>query len=143
MWICPKCKESIEDQFDSCWKCASGVQVVDQPTRPAKPLVSFGFLMGLVMVVQLWIAAAIFLDAPNPLRTSFRREQRRAALEMYSQDPSPENRAAWQEELRLARHHVSRGQFPAAGILLGVFAGADILVILVRKQHHVRSTVPI
>jgi hypothetical protein len=22
MWICPKCKESIEDQFDSCWKCA-------------------------------------------------------------------------------------------------------------------------
>jgi hypothetical protein len=22
MWICPKCKENIEDQFDSCWKCA-------------------------------------------------------------------------------------------------------------------------
>jgi len=23
MWRCPKCNESIEDQFDSCWKCAA------------------------------------------------------------------------------------------------------------------------
>ena len=22
MWICPECGESIEAQFDSCWKCA-------------------------------------------------------------------------------------------------------------------------
>src|SRR5215469_8579953 len=22
MWTCPKCGEAIEDQFDSCWKCA-------------------------------------------------------------------------------------------------------------------------
>ena len=22
MWTCPKCGEKIEDQFDSCWKCA-------------------------------------------------------------------------------------------------------------------------
>jgi hypothetical protein len=21
MWTCPKCRESIEDQFDSCWNC--------------------------------------------------------------------------------------------------------------------------
>jgi len=26
MWICPKCKESIEDEFDSCWKCAGQSQ---------------------------------------------------------------------------------------------------------------------
>jgi hypothetical protein len=26
MWLCPKCNESIEDQFDSCWKCAGAVQ---------------------------------------------------------------------------------------------------------------------
>jgi hypothetical protein len=25
-WLCPKCKESIEDQFDSCWKCAGAAQ---------------------------------------------------------------------------------------------------------------------
>ena len=23
MWKCPKCGERIEDQFDSCWKCAN------------------------------------------------------------------------------------------------------------------------
>ncbi len=22
MWTCPKCDEQIEDQFNSCWKCA-------------------------------------------------------------------------------------------------------------------------
>jgi hypothetical protein len=44
MWICPKCKESIEDQFDSCWKCAGSVQT---PTRdmawlyPAISVVSY------------------------------------------------------------------------------------------------------
>jgi len=30
MWICPKCKESIEDQFDSCWKCA-GAELHEPP----------------------------------------------------------------------------------------------------------------
>jgi hypothetical protein len=22
MWTCPKCNEQLEDQFDSCWRCA-------------------------------------------------------------------------------------------------------------------------
>jgi len=26
MWTCSKCKESIEDQFDACWKCAGEAQ---------------------------------------------------------------------------------------------------------------------
>ena len=25
MWTCPKCGEQIEDQFDSCWKCAANM----------------------------------------------------------------------------------------------------------------------
>lgn len=29
MWTCPKCGEQIEDQFDSCWKCAT---VPGEPT---------------------------------------------------------------------------------------------------------------
>ena len=32
MWTCPKCKESIEDQFDTCWKCA-GENQQQQPTK--------------------------------------------------------------------------------------------------------------
>jgi hypothetical protein len=26
MWRCPKCNENIEDQFDSCWRCADPSQ---------------------------------------------------------------------------------------------------------------------
>lgn len=31
MWTCPKCGESLEDQFDSCWKCAR-----QAPPEPAE-----------------------------------------------------------------------------------------------------------
>ena len=27
MWICPDCGEKLEDQFDSCWKCADKIAV--------------------------------------------------------------------------------------------------------------------
>lgn len=38
MWTCPKCNEQLEDQFDSCWKCAgqtleTGVTSTFLPTR--------------------------------------------------------------------------------------------------------------
>src|SRR6202142_3948428 len=29
MWTCPKCGEKIEDQFDSCWKCAADPKQTD------------------------------------------------------------------------------------------------------------------
>src|SRR5436309_3500563 len=32
MWICSKCGEQIEDQFDSCWKCAAQTE----PATPAR-----------------------------------------------------------------------------------------------------------
>jgi hypothetical protein len=35
MWTCSKCGEGIEEQFDSCWRCAGqvvpGVSLSDQP----------------------------------------------------------------------------------------------------------------
>ena len=34
MWTCPKCKESIEDHFDSCWRCAQEPQ--PQPAEPSE-----------------------------------------------------------------------------------------------------------
>ncbi len=28
MWVCPKCGEELDDQFDACWKCANrGVEI--------------------------------------------------------------------------------------------------------------------
>ena len=52
MWTCPKCGEKVEDQFDSCWKCAAQLE----QTLPA-PLVShrgrFFFLLGIVFELVL------------------------------------------------------------------------------------------
>jgi hypothetical protein len=33
MWTCQKCGEKIEDQFDSCWKCAEKPEQAPAPTR--------------------------------------------------------------------------------------------------------------
>jgi serine protease inhibitor len=52
MWTCPKCGENIEDQFDSCWKCAAQTE----QTVPS-PLVSrrgrLFFLLGIVFELVL------------------------------------------------------------------------------------------
>ena len=58
MWTCPKCKENIEDQFDSCWKCA-GAQLHEQPPNDSVavwmyPVASFVSLFGLSCVVWLF-----------------------------------------------------------------------------------------
>jgi hypothetical protein len=41
MWICPKCNECIENQFDTCWKCAGQLQQAatrDKRGRTGSPL---------------------------------------------------------------------------------------------------------
>lgn len=41
MWNCPECGESIEDQFDACWKCAGvGNEDVDADQSPVDELVA-------------------------------------------------------------------------------------------------------
>jgi hypothetical protein len=56
MWTCPKCKESIEDQFDSCWKCADAAQ----PPTPMRdlawmyPVISFAAWIGLGSFIGLF-----------------------------------------------------------------------------------------
>src|SRR5215471_18179254 len=36
MWTCSKCGESIEDQFDSCWKCAGEARKEMTPAAAPK-----------------------------------------------------------------------------------------------------------
>ena len=38
MWTCPKCKELIEDQFDTCWKCAGDEDHKTTGPRTTRPL---------------------------------------------------------------------------------------------------------
>jgi hypothetical protein len=34
MWTCPKCGERLEDQFDSCWRCAPSAQLALGESQP-------------------------------------------------------------------------------------------------------------
>lgn len=55
MWTCPKCKEIIEDQFDSCWKCA-GDTCPETPTHDLVwlyPALSLASSMGFSSVMFL------------------------------------------------------------------------------------------
>ena len=51
MWTCPKCKESIEDQFDSCWKCAGQAQQAPALPERKKPLERLEFIFLMLLVI--------------------------------------------------------------------------------------------
>ena len=54
MRICPKCGEQIEEQFDSCWKCAAEPKPV---IAPAKRLTwSYFILAGIMSVLAVMLA---------------------------------------------------------------------------------------
>ncbi len=60
MWTCPKCGEKIEDQFDSCWKCAA--QPEQTKTRAHAPhRLRRLFLCGILLEV-VFIALCFFLS---------------------------------------------------------------------------------
>jgi serpin B len=47
MWTCPKCGEKIEDQFDTCWKCAAPPEQPAPPVSAVRRCIRF-FLLGLL-----------------------------------------------------------------------------------------------
>jgi len=52
MWTCPKCGEKIEDQFDSCWKCAAQPEQTSSTLLVARRI-KFFFLLGMVFELLL------------------------------------------------------------------------------------------
>jgi hypothetical protein len=70
MWTCPKCQEQIDDEFDSCWKCA-GVAGSAPSRQKARPLEQFEVICILVAILP----GIIFLSrgrAQNPEQATFR-----------------------------------------------------------------------
>jgi hypothetical protein len=55
MWACPKCHESLEDQFDSCWKCAGVGQKRDGMLNHWHEPVSTK------KAIAIWLTAGIFV----------------------------------------------------------------------------------
>ena len=136
MWTCPKCKESLEDQFDSCWKCAGAVQ------KPAsrRPWV-WRWLVAVFVVFQLALVAHFSFAPTNLARVSYRREQRAAAIATQRQDPSPEHLAAVQDEWRLAARYVGRRKFTTAAVLLAVLFGVETGMFLLWRHYGDKTSV--
>ena len=57
MWTCPKCGESHEDQFDSCWQCAGANQPPPQITELGllSPVISLASLIGACSWIPLFV----------------------------------------------------------------------------------------
>ena len=37
MWECKKCRESVEDTFDVCWKCGTSMGGIEDPSFRPEP----------------------------------------------------------------------------------------------------------
>ena len=71
MWTCPKCKEQISDEIDSCWRCAGLAQPPPASGKTRKPLEQFESLC--IMIALL--PGVIFFTrghAQNPEQAAFR-----------------------------------------------------------------------
>ena len=51
MWTCPKCGEKIENQFDSCWKCAGHTEVFTSSPRTRK--LTFSLVLSVIIASLL------------------------------------------------------------------------------------------
>jgi hypothetical protein len=57
MWTCPKCGEALEDQFDSCWKCARNQSSPAVP-RPRLKLKNY-LVAALIAYLIPWVAICV------------------------------------------------------------------------------------
>lgn len=53
MWICAKCGEKIEDQFDSCWKCAAPEETNTERPRTTTRKWRVALLLGILIEVVI------------------------------------------------------------------------------------------
>jgi hypothetical protein len=72
----------------------------------------------LVIVVQLFLVAQFTIRPVNLARIPYRRAERAAALEVFTQNRTPESEAAFHEELRLASRHTYAQQLALTCVVL-------------------------
>jgi hypothetical protein len=131
MWKCPKCNETIEDQFDSCWKCAGDVPKI----APVNRWFWVSFIV-LVLLAQSFLVLQATVKPVNLAKIPFRQAERAAAMMAYAKDKSPENWQALQAESRLASRHVDREQFTRAGVVFTVILSIEAGVIYFGRKHY-------
>jgi hypothetical protein len=92
-------------------------------------------LITLAVVVQFVLVLQFTLHEVNLAKIPYRRAERAAAARALAQDQSPENKAALQEESRLAGNYVARQQFTRAGVIFAVLLSIEGIVIYVGRKH--------
>ncbi len=94
--------------------------------------VRFISLIALVLAVEIVLSAIFSFRAVNLAEYPYRRDERGAAFKAVADDRSPENEAAYQEELRLVSSHVTRVQLGRAGVIFLAFLVVDGIIIYTR-----------
>jgi hypothetical protein len=95
--------------------------------------------IALVVLGQLVLVMLVTQTGQNVTKTSFRQQQREAAETAVLSNQSPENMAAWQQEVRLAGNHVARQEFARACVVLVVLLGFEAIAIRSWRQHHAKN----
>lgn len=94
------------------------------------------FLIILVIVVQMFLVLLFTAKPVNLAKIPYRRAERAAALEVLANNPSPENKAAFQEELHLAGRYSDRQQFTKAGLVFAALLSVEVIVIYFGRHHN-------
>jgi hypothetical protein len=92
-------------------------------------------LIALVIIVQLFLVAQFTLRPVNLAKIPYRRAERAAALTTWIQDKTPENKAAFDQELRLASRHTAIQQFTFTGVVFVAILSFEALVIYLGRKH--------
>jgi hypothetical protein len=85
------------------------------------------FYWGLLIVAQISVTCAVTMVPYNAYKVPYRRQERAAVFSALATNPSPANKAAMQQELKLARGYMSDRQFARAGVLLASLLALDIV----------------
>lgn len=88
----------------------------------------FIVIITLILVGQLFLTASLTLSG-NAAKSPYRRAERTAALNALAADPSPANKTAFQEDLKLVSRFVSKQHFLNAAMLMAVWLFIDGVVI--------------
>jgi hypothetical protein len=91
------------------------------------------------IMVQLLVVMQFTCHPVNLAKIPYRLEQRGEATIAAMKNPTPENKATLQAELRLAEHHVASRQFAATAVVLVAILGFEGLLIYLGRKHTGKS----
>jgi hypothetical protein len=96
------------------------------------------FEIVLVLLVQFFLVVQFTFRAGDLARIPYRRTERAAAFKVFADNPSPENKAAFQQELNLAGRYDERQQFTRAGLVMVALLGFEGGVIYLRRNNNAK-----